>query len=84
MADLEATLQQVEDAKKTGKFHELSQRDIHAAEDDDFLQSLFAKFATNGKDGIKTISKDNARLAAAQCLQKWHSQSEQEAKEYLD
>jgi len=40
--ELEATLGQVEASKQLiGKTGELTDRELHAAEDDDFLQGLF-------------------------------------------
>jgi len=42
----------------------LSDKELHAAEDDDFLQNLFQKYATDGKNGIKIITKDKAYLCA--------------------
>ena len=54
--ELEDTLSQIEDQKKLGgRTGTLSERDLHAAEDDDFLQALFQKYAINGKNGIKMI-----------------------------
>lgn len=47
-----------------GKSGGLSDKELHAAEDDDFLQSLFQKYATNGKNGIKVVTKDKAYICA--------------------
>uniref|UniRef100_A0A7S3CSV2 Uncharacterized protein n=1 Tax=Strombidium rassoulzadegani TaxID=1082188 RepID=A0A7S3CSV2_9SPIT len=81
---LEDTLNQIESSKKIlGKTKQLSERDLHAAEDDDFLQGLFNKYSINGKKGIKMIEKDKAFLAAQQCLQKWKGMSVEDSKQYL-
>ena len=50
----------------TGSKEEMLKKNAHAAEDDEILQGLFTKYAINGKDGIKVITKDKAYLAAQQ------------------
>ena len=47
-----------------GSKEEMLKKNAHAAEDDEILQGLFTKYAINGKDGIKVITKDKAYLAA--------------------
>ena len=65
---LEETLGQIESNRDLlGK----KKANEHAAEDDDFLQTLFKNYATNGKDGIQIITKDKAYLAAAKCVERF-------------
>mmetsp|Transcript_6933 Transcript_6933/g.11138 ORF Transcript_6933/g.11138 Transcript_6933/m.11138 type:complete len:118 (+) Transcript_6933:271-624(+) len=80
VSDLEDTLSQIEQSKKMiGKSKELSEREKHAADDDDFLQNLLGKYSINGKNGIKLIAKDKAYIAATQCLQKWKGMAAKDA-----
>ena len=62
---------------------ELTTKKLHAAEDDDFLQNLFEKYATNGAGGIQVITKANAYLAAGKCVEKWRGLSGAENRTYL-
>ena len=72
MKELEATLGQVEASKQLlGKSKELSDKELHAADDDDFIQSLFSKYAANGKNGIKILTKDKAYICAQKYIEKW-------------
>ena len=56
---------------------------LHAAEDDDFLQNLFKNYATNGKNGIMEITKDKAYVAAAKCVERWRKLTGDENANYL-
>ena len=40
--------------------HSLAQRQLNAAQNDEYLQNLFKKFAEDGDDGIRVIKKDKA------------------------
>ena len=81
---MEDTLGQIEESKKLlGKTKQLSEWELHAADDDDYLQTLFSTYAVNGKDGIKMISKDKAYKAASECIKKWKGLSQTETLTYL-
>jgi hypothetical protein len=54
-----------------GKSGGLSEKELHAAEDDDFIQSLFQKYATNGEAGVKIVTKDKAYICAQKYIEKW-------------
>jgi hypothetical protein len=36
----------------------MTERKMHAADDDDFLQELLGQYALNGSNGIQVITKD--------------------------
>ena len=82
VAELEKTLNQIEDTKGLTK-GELTEKKMHAAEDDDFLQGLLSKYAQNGQSGIQVITKDQAYLAASQCVKRWRNLSGTENSSYL-
>ena len=70
--ELEETLGQVEASKQLiGKSKAMGDRELHAAEDDDYLQSLFEKYAKEGKNGVKMITKDKAYIAAGKAIEHW-------------
>ena len=52
----------------TGSKEEQLKKNAHAAEDDEIIQGLLQKYSSNGKGGIKVISKDKAYLAASSWL----------------
>jgi hypothetical protein len=47
-----------------GKTGGLSDKELHAADDDDFIQGLFQTYSSNGKNGIKIVTKDKAYVCA--------------------
>ena len=47
-------------------------KQLHAAEDDDYLQNLFADYAEDGPSGIKMITKDKAYQCASKAIEKWN------------
>ena len=62
---------------------QITERKLHAAEDDEFLQNLLQKYAVNGKDGIQVITKDKAYIAAAVCVKRWRKLEGQDNSQYL-
>jgi|TARA_B110000238_G_C15959690_1_gene366838 hypothetical protein len=66
-----------------GKTKELNDREKNAAQDDDFIQSLFSKYAKEGKGGIMMITKDKAYVAAGKAIEHWKELKGQENKDYL-
>ena len=66
-----------------GKSGGLSEKELHAAEDDDFLQGLFQKYASNGKNGIKVVTKDKAYICAQKYIEKWRHLTGAENQAYL-
>lgn len=80
--ELEKTLDQIEDTKGLTK-GEMTEKTMHATEDDDFLQSLLQKYSTNGANGIQVITKDKAYLASAQCVKRWRNLTGTENSQYL-
>lgn len=80
--ELESTLSQLENTKELTK-GQLTEKKMHAAEDDDFLQSLLQKYAQNGPSGIQVITKAKAYVAAAECVKRWRKLSGTEIHDYL-
>ena len=82
--ELEDTLGQVEASKQLiGKSKAMGDRELHAAEDDDYLQSLFEKYAKEGKGGVKMITKDKAYIAAGKAIEHWRGIKGDENSQYL-
>ena len=61
----------------------MSNRELHAADDDDFLQGLFQKYSTDGKNGIKIVTKDKAYLCAQKYIEKWKQLTGADNQAYL-
>lgn len=84
LKDLQLTLGNLEDSKKlAGRSTGLSEREQHAAEDDEYLQGLLTQYAVEGKKGLKMISKDKAYLAAGKCVEKWRGLKGEDNQNYL-
>ena len=62
----------------------LAAHQLDAGKNDDFLQGLITKYAVDGEDGIKMISKKNALLAAASVVKKFRELTGKDNKDYLD
>ena len=61
----------------------MGDRELHAADDDDYLQSLFEKYAKEGKGGVMMITKDKAYIAAGKALEHWMGIKGDENSQYL-
>ena len=84
LKDLELTLGNLEDSKKlAGRSTGLSDREAHAAEDDEYLQGLLTQYAVDGKKGLKVLTKDKAYLAAGKCVEKWRGLKGEDNQNYL-
>ena len=84
LKDLELTLGNLEDSKKlAGRTTGLSDREAHAAEDDEYLQGLLTQYAVDGKKGLKMLTKDKAYLAAGKCVEKWRGLKGEDNQNYL-
>ena len=56
---------QVEDTKKLGLLTGTDKKkNLHAAEDDDYITKLFEKYSTTDKKGNEIVTKANGYLAA--------------------
>ena len=58
----------------------MGDRELHAAEDDDYLNSLFEKYATTDKKGNQIITKEKAFIAAGKAIEHWRSITGEENK----
>ena len=84
LKELELTLGNLEDSKKlAGRSTGLSEREQHAAEDDEYLNGLLQQYAVEGKKGLKMIAKDKAYLAASKCVEKWRGLKGEDNQNYL-
>ena len=65
-------------------------RQHSAAEDEDYLQTVFTQYATQGTDkrgkktGVDVLTKEKAFDACQDIIMKWNDLPEQNAKKYLD
>ena len=61
-----------------------------AAEDEDYMKSIFDSYATQGKDkrgnanGIDILTKDKAMEASKEIIMKWNDLPEQNAQKYVN
>ena len=61
-----------------------------ASEDDDYMNSVFEQYKKAGTDkkgnpnGFDVLTKDNARAASAEIIEKWNDLPEQNTNKYLD
>lgn len=84
LKELEQTLGNLEDSKKlAGRSTGLSEREQHAAEDDEYLNQLLTQYTVEGKKGLKTITKDKAYIAAGKCVEKWRGLKGEDNQNYL-
>ena len=85
-------LTQKEMGDQTSKMNQIGNmsRKHSAAEDEDYMKSIFDGYATQGKDkkgnptGMDILSKENAYNSAKEIIGKWNDLPEQNAKKYLD
>ena len=61
----------------------MGDRELHAAEDDDYLNGLFEKYQTTNKKGDKVITKDKCYIAAGKAIEHWRDIKGEENKQYL-
>ena len=61
----------------------IGKRQMNAAEDDEFLQSLLEPYAEDGPNGIKLIAKDKAYVCASKAIEKWRDLKDQDNIDYL-
>ena len=65
-------------------------RQHNAAEDEDFMKSIFDQYSQTGKDkrgnptGVDILAKDKAFEAAEEVIMKWNDLPQPNAKKYLD
>ena len=76
--DLEKAMEQAETHGTS-----LAQKQLNAAQNDEYLQNLFKKFAEDGTDGIRVIKKEKALQAAALVVKKFRNLEGQDNKDYL-
>ena len=85
ITDLELTLGNLEDSKKlAGRATGLSDREQHAAEDDEFINTMLEQYQESGKKGAKIITKAKAKIAAGKCIEKWRGLKGEQNKNYLN
>ena len=58
-------------------------KNLHAAEDDDYIEKLFEKFSSKDKKGNEFVSKANAYKAAQKCVEKFRDIHGAETTAYL-
>ena len=85
-------LTQKEMGDQTSKMNQIGNmsRKHSAAEDEDYMKTIFDGYASQGKDkkgnptGMDILSKENAYNSAKEIIEKWNDLPEQNAKKYLD
>ena len=62
---------------------QLAQKQLNAAQNDEYLQNIFKKYGKDGKDGIREISKSDALKVAPQVLKKLKGLTGKDASSYI-
>ena len=63
--------------------HELATKQLNAAQNDEYLQNVFKKYAQDGADGIREITHEKALSAAPLILKKFKGITGEDAKSYI-
>ena len=79
---LQEKLAQLENEKEFG-IRTIGTKQLNAAKDDEFIQSMFAKYAEDGDNGIKIITKDKAYMACAKSLEHFKELKGKDNQDYL-
>ena len=69
--------------REANQGHQLAQKQLNAAQNDEYLQNIFKKYAQDGKDGIREITKDKALAAASLVLKKFKGITGKDAQSYI-